>query len=55
MSPVRESMRTGPYMDNRLFPKIRGLLNMYNHGMPNVNAKKKKKMTNFSQLVLRLL
>lgn len=37
---LREVMRTGPYMHNGLFPDIRGVLNMYNAGMPNLKPKK---------------
>lgn len=36
---LREVMKTGPYMHNGLFPQIRGILNMYNVGMPNQRIK----------------
>jgi len=36
---LREITRTGPYMHNGLFPEIRGVLNMYNVGMPNQRRK----------------
>lgn len=32
---LREVSQTAPYMHNGLFPNIRGVLNMYNAGMPN--------------------
>ncbi|MHA6697033.1 cytochrome-c peroxidase [Chryseobacterium sp. A301] len=32
---LREISHTAPYMHNGLFPDIRGVLNMYNAGMPN--------------------
>lgn len=32
---LREISQTAPYMHNGLFPNIRGVLNMYNAGMPN--------------------
>ena len=32
---LREVSQTAPYMHNGLFPTIRGVLNMYNAGMPN--------------------
>lgn len=32
---LREVSHTAPYMHNGLFPDIRGVLNMYNAGMPN--------------------
>ncbi len=32
---LRDITKTGPYMHNGLFPHIRGVLNMYNVGMPN--------------------
>jgi cytochrome c peroxidase len=31
---LREVSETAPYMHNGLFPHIRGVLNMYNAGMP---------------------
>lgn len=36
---LREITKTGPYMHNGLFPEIRGVLNMYNVGMPNQKRK----------------
>ena len=36
---LREILHTGPYMHNGLFPTIRGVLNMYNAGMPNNKPK----------------
>lgn len=36
---LREVGRTAPYMHNGLFPHIRGVLNMYNVGMPNHGPK----------------
>ncbi|AWM12431.1 cytochrome-c peroxidase [Flavobacterium sediminis] len=36
---LREIMKTAPYMHNGLFPEIRGVLNMYNAGMPNLKPK----------------
>ncbi len=36
---LREIMKTGPYMHNGLFPEMRGVLNMYNAGMPNLKPK----------------
>ncbi|WP_366557399.1 cytochrome c peroxidase [Chryseobacterium sp.] len=32
---LREVSQTAPYMHNGLFPNIRGVLNLYNAGMPN--------------------
>lgn len=32
---LREITQTSPYMHNGLFPELRGVLNMYNAGMPN--------------------
>ncbi|MBQ0117618.1 MAG: cytochrome-c peroxidase [Flavobacterium sp.] len=32
---LRDVSKTGPYMHNGLFPTLRGVLNMYNAGMPN--------------------
>lgn len=32
---LREVSQTAPYMHNGLFPSIKGVLNMYNAGMPN--------------------
>ncbi len=32
---LREVSQTAPYMHNGLFPTLRGVLNMYNAGMPN--------------------
>ncbi len=32
---LREVSQTAPYMHNGLFPHIRGVINMYNAGMPN--------------------
>lgn len=32
---LRDVTYTGPYMHNGLFPTLRGVLNMYNAGMPN--------------------
>ena len=50
-STLREISQTSPYMHNGLFPHIRGVLNMYNAGMPNeknhrdsILAPKKSKM-----------
>lgn len=40
---LREIMKTGPYMHNGLFPEIRGVLNMYNAGMPNLKPKENEK------------
>ena len=36
---LREIMKTAPYMHNGLFPHMRGVLNMYNAGMPNNKPK----------------
>ena len=36
---LREIMKTRPYMHNGLFPEIRGVLNLYNMGMPNLKPK----------------
>lgn len=36
---LRELEHTAPYMHNGLFPHIRGLLNLYNAGMPNLKPK----------------
>jgi cytochrome c peroxidase len=36
---LREVGKTGPYMHNGLFPELRGVLNLYNAGMPNVKPK----------------
>lgn len=36
---LREIAKTGPYMHNGLFPEIRGVLNMYNVGMPRQKKK----------------
>lgn len=36
---LRELAHTGPYMHNGLFPQLRGVLNMYNAGMPNLKPK----------------
>ena len=33
-APLREVTKTAPYMHNGLFPHIRGVINMYNAGMP---------------------
>lgn len=33
-APLREVTKTVPYMHNGLFPHIRGVINMYNAGMP---------------------
>lgn len=50
-APLREVSKTAPYMHNGLFPHLRGVLNMYNAGMPNekikpgtVHAPKKSQM-----------
>jgi len=40
---LREVTKTGPYMHNGLFPEIRGVLNMYNIGMPNQKRKPEQK------------
>lgn len=37
---LREISQTSPYMHNGLFPHIRGVLNMYNAGMPNEKGDK---------------
>ncbi len=36
---LREISHTAPYMHNGLFPDIRGVINMYNAGMPNEKYK----------------
>lgn len=36
---LREITHTGPYMHNGLFPQLRGVLNLYNAGMPNIKPK----------------
>ncbi|MFH7000350.1 cytochrome-c peroxidase [Flavobacterium sp. FlaQc-57] len=36
---LREIVHTGPYMHNGLFPQLRGVLNLYNAGMPNLKPK----------------
>lgn len=36
---LRDIAYTAPYMHNGLFPHLRGVLNMYNAGMPNVPPK----------------
>jgi cytochrome c peroxidase len=36
---LREIGHTAPYMHNGLFPHIRGVLNLYNAGMPNLKPK----------------
>ena len=36
---LREVSRTGPYMDNGLFPHLEGVINMYNAGMPQPKRK----------------
>jgi cytochrome c peroxidase len=36
---LREVGKSGPYMHNGLFPELRGVLNLYNAGMPNVKPK----------------
>ena len=38
-APLREVSKTAPYMHNGLFPHLRGVLNMYNAGMPNEKIK----------------
>lgn len=37
---LREVSQTAPYMHNGLFPNIRGVLNMYNAGMPDEKGNK---------------
>lgn len=36
---LRELKNTAPYMHNGLFPHLRGILNLYNAGMPNLKPK----------------
>lgn len=36
---LREIARTGPYMHNGLFPNLKGVINMYNAGMPRPKRK----------------
>ncbi|WP_461532102.1 cytochrome-c peroxidase [Sinomicrobium sp.] len=38
-SSLREISRTGPFMHNGLFPHLRGVVNMYNAGMPRPKRK----------------
>lgn len=53
---LREIMKTGPYMHNGLFPTIRGVLNMYNAGMPhNKPNKEQESDTLFPQTSSHLL
>lgn len=39
---LRQISQTAPYMHNGLFPHLRGVLNMYNAGMPRVKPKGKQ-------------
>ncbi|WP_197528440.1 cytochrome-c peroxidase [Aeoliella mucimassa] len=41
---LRNVSQTGPYMHNGLFPSIRGVLNMYNAGMPTLVPKNDQQM-----------
>ena len=41
---LREVSKTTPYMHNGLFPHIKGVLNMYNAGMPNEKGDKTNPM-----------
>ncbi len=41
---LREISKTAPYMHNGLFPHIRGVLNLYNSGMPNERRNKESEL-----------
>ncbi len=41
---LRNVSRTGPYMHNGLFPSLRGVLNMYNAGMPTLVPKNQEQL-----------